>query len=36
MLNTIKTLKRNCKAISNVFKKKNFDDHKKFYQIDKF
>ena len=37
MLNSIKTLKRNCKATLNVFfKKKKFDDDKKFHTQDKF
>ena len=37
MLNSINTLKRYCKATLNVFfKKKMFDDDKKFYLQDKF
>ena len=36
MLNSIKTLKRNCKATLKVFEKKYFDDDKKFYLHDNF
>ena len=37
MLNSIKTMKRYCKATLNMFfNKKNFDDHKKPYLYDIF
>ena len=37
MFNSIKTLKRNCKATLNVIlRKKMFDDDKSFYLHDKF
>ena len=37
MLNSIKTLKRYCKATLNLFfKKKKFDDEKKIYLHDNF
>ena len=37
MLNSMKTLKRYCKAALNVFfKKKKIDDDKKFFLHDKF